>query len=172
MEQYKKLKLVRIDYKYCDYLRKFDGKVSYNAGKKELRPFVGVLFEVNNIEYFAPLSSPKEKHKKMRDTVDFMKIKNGNLGAINFNNMIPVVNKTYEIIDLNKHSSKRSEEEYTKLLIKQYNWLNKNIDRVEKMAITLYNLYENNELDKKIKNRCCNFKLLESKAKLYKVSLK
>lgn len=53
-----------IDYKYCDYLRNFDSKVCYNKGKKELRPFVGVLFTIDNFEYFAPLSSPKLKHKK------------------------------------------------------------------------------------------------------------
>ena len=40
-------KLVRIDDKYCDYLRKYDSKVMYNANRKSLRPFVGILFEVN-----------------------------------------------------------------------------------------------------------------------------
>ena len=52
-------RLVKVDYKYCDYLRKFDNKVSYNAGIKELRPFIGILFVVDGIEYYAPLSSPK-----------------------------------------------------------------------------------------------------------------
>ena len=60
---YNKLKIVKINSDYCDYLRKYDIRVPYNAGSKELRPFVGVLFCVNNIEYFAPLSSPKPKHK-------------------------------------------------------------------------------------------------------------
>lgn len=55
-------KLVKVDYKYCDYLRKFDNKIFYNAGKKELRPFLGILFTIDNCEYFAPLSSPKPKH--------------------------------------------------------------------------------------------------------------
>ena len=36
--------LVRLDSKYCDYLRQFDEKVPYNYDKKELRPFIGVLF--------------------------------------------------------------------------------------------------------------------------------
>ena len=38
--------LVRLDSKYCDYLRQFDKKVPYNYDKKELRPFIGVLFEI------------------------------------------------------------------------------------------------------------------------------
>ena len=53
---YKSFKIVKIDSKYCDYLRKFDDKVPYNAGSKELRPFIGVLFMVEDIQYFAPLS--------------------------------------------------------------------------------------------------------------------
>lgn len=58
--------LVGLDSKYCDYLRQYDNKVPYNYDGKELRPFVGVLFMVNNCKYFAPLSSPKAKHKKIK----------------------------------------------------------------------------------------------------------
>lgn len=56
------LLLVRLDTKYCDYLRKFDSRVPYNYNEKELRPFVGVLFEIDDCMYLAPLSSPKAKH--------------------------------------------------------------------------------------------------------------
>ena len=98
----KKLRIVRVDSDYCDYLRKFDNKVAYNKNEKELRPFIGILFEINECEYFAPLSSPKPKHKNMKNTIDFLKIKNGELGAVNFNNMIPVKKKNYLLIDLNK----------------------------------------------------------------------
>ena len=66
---YRNLKIVKIDYHYCDYLRTFDSKVPYNAGIKELRPFIGVLFIIEKCEYFAPLSSPKPKRKKMKHKV-------------------------------------------------------------------------------------------------------
>lgn len=36
-------RIVKVDYKYCDYLRQFDNKVMYNVGMKNLRPFVGLL---------------------------------------------------------------------------------------------------------------------------------
>ena len=94
-------KIVKVDYKYCDYLRMFDSKVSYNSSSKELRPFVGILFIVNGCEYFAPLSSPKIKHIHMKNNVDVVKIDNGNYGVVNFNNMIPVTSNNYELIDLN-----------------------------------------------------------------------
>lgn len=94
-------KIVKVDYKYCDYLRKFDSRVSYNVGIKELRPFIGILFEVNSCEYFAPLSSPKVKHMNMKNNLDIVKIDGGRYGVVNFNNMIPVTSKNYELFDLN-----------------------------------------------------------------------
>lgn len=99
---YQSFKIVKINSKYCDYLRKYDNKVTYNAGLKDLRPFIGVLFKVNNMEYFAPLSSPKPKYKTIKNTLDLMKIDNGNYGVVNFNNMIPVNSKNYREFDLNK----------------------------------------------------------------------
>ena len=65
------LKIVKVNTKYCDYLRKFDNKISYNKEEKELRPFIGILFKIANYEYFAPLCSPKPKHKTMKNTIDF-----------------------------------------------------------------------------------------------------
>ena len=51
----KKIKIVKVDSNYCNYLRNFDDKITYNAGNKELRDF-------------APLSSPKHKHIKLKNT--------------------------------------------------------------------------------------------------------
>ena len=110
--------LVRIDIDYCNYLRKFDNKVPYNSGNKKLRPFVGILFEVNNVTYFAPLASPKPKHLKLKTKIDFMKIDNGKLGAINFNNMLPVTEKNISKIDLDKKLSTKQEKYYNELLKK------------------------------------------------------
>ncbi len=36
---YRKLKLVVLDYKYCEYLRKYDDKVPYNKGSKKTKAF-------------------------------------------------------------------------------------------------------------------------------------
>ncbi len=96
------LRIVRVNTDYCDYLRKYDNKVAYNKHEKELRPFIGILFKIENCEYFAPLASPKEKHIKMKNKIDFLKIKGGELGAVNFNNMIPVKEQNYYLVDLNK----------------------------------------------------------------------
>lgn len=162
-----KLKIVRVNSDYCDYLRKFDDKVSYNKNEKKLRPFIGILFEIDSCKYFAPLSSPKTKHKQMKNTIDFFKIKNGELGAVNFNNMIPVNENNYSLVDLNKKVNNIEELKYQKLLKEQLNWLNENYDQVKNKSFKLYQLYNNGKLPQNIKSRCCNFKLLEQKCTEY-----
>jgi len=54
--------------------------------------------------YFAPLSSPKPKHLKIKSKLDFLKIDNGKLGAINFNNMLPFTENNIIKIDLDKRT--------------------------------------------------------------------
>ena len=160
-------KIVKLDVKYCNYLRQYDYRVSYNAGIKDLRPFIGVLFKVNKLEYFAPLSSPKPKHKLLTNTLDLIKIDNGNLGVVNLNNMIPVSENNYSLIDLNKKINNIEELKYQKLLKEQLNWLNENYNQVKNKSLKLYQLYNNGKLPQNIKSRCCNFKLLEQKCVEY-----
>ena len=161
------LRIVKVNSKYCDYLRKFDDKVVYNKNEKELRPFIGILFYIDKLEYFAPLSSPKPKHKHMKNSLDFLKIKSGELGVINFNNMIPVTKNNYSLIDLNRITLNISEQKYQKLLKEQLNWLNENYYQVKNKSYKLYYLYNMGKLSKRVRARCCNFKLLEGKSAEY-----
>jgi protein AbiQ len=81
--------------KYIRNLAKVDDKVVSVSPqiKKENRPFVGIVVICDSKLYCIPLTSPKLKHQQMKNDKDFSKMfdKNGKLiGAINFNNMIPV----------------------------------------------------------------------------------
>ncbi|MBR3255415.1 MAG: type III toxin-antitoxin system ToxN/AbiQ family toxin [Clostridia bacterium] len=67
----------------------------------------------------------------MKNTVDFFKIKNGELGAVNFNNMISVTVANYTLVDLNKETLTISELKYQKLLREQLDWLNANYHQVK-----------------------------------------
>ena len=55
-----------------------------------------------------------------------MKIDSGKLGAINFNNMLPVTEKNIIELDLDKECLTKTEEKYTKMLKEQIFWLNRN----------------------------------------------
>ena len=155
------LEIVRVDSDYCDYLRKFDNKVAYSKHEKELRPFIGILFEIDTCKYFTSLSSSKHKHRKMKNMIDFFKIKDGELGTVNFDNMIPVTDKNYTLVDLNKETLAIAELKYQKLLKEQLNWLNANYHQVKNKSFRLYQLYNSGRLPDNMKSRCCNFKLLE-----------
>ena len=66
---------------YINYLRQFDQMVYKN--KNESRPYVSVVLSVGGIQYFAPFTSPKSKHLRMKNSLDFRKINGGKFGAIN-----------------------------------------------------------------------------------------
>lgn len=117
--------------------------------------------------YFAPLSSPKKKHLKIKSNLDFFKLDGGKLGAINFNNMLPVSEKNIIKLDLEKACTNKSEEKYIKLLKEQLFWLNRNHEYLYKRSKKLYDKYINGTLNKNIAIRCCNFKLLEEKCIKY-----
>lgn len=82
------LKIYYIHEKYINYLRQFDKNVAYN--KNTTRPYIGIVYTYNNHNYFEPLASPKKKHMNINPKpIDIYKIKNGELGVVNMNNMIP-----------------------------------------------------------------------------------
>ena len=123
-----------------------------------------------NPPYFAPLSSPKQKHLKMKNTIDFYKIDGGVLGAVNFNNMIPVKKEYYKIIYFNDELFNLFDKKYQELLKDQLSWLNENYIQIMNKSYKLYNLYNEGRLSKNIMDRCCNYKLLEEKCVLYEDS--
>ena len=122
---------------------------------------------IDKCEYFAPLSSPKLKHKLLKNTLDLIKINNGKLGVVNFNNMIPVTNNNYVPFDLNKKPKEKSEKFRMELLKDHLRWLTANKKEINNKSKLLYNLYKNNKLPKNVRDRCCNFPLLEEKCKEY-----
>ena len=145
---------------YINYLRGFDAKVAIN--KNESRPYIGILLTIDSKKYFAPFTSPKSKHLKMKNTLDFRKIDNGKLGAINLNNMIPVVDEAIITFDI----SKISDLKYKTLLQNQYNSIKKDWANIVKNSQELYDLLTK-PIDKKTKyeliisKRCCDIMLLE-----------
>ena len=160
------LKLYIIENEYINYLRKFDNKVAYNKDKK--RPFIGVVYENHNHEYFAPLSSPKLKHKRLNPkALDIFKIKNGELGIININNMIPVPD--FVLIEL---LPTVKDVKYKQLLIKQLTYINNHKRKLFKKVERYFSLYLKGNLSSNQIKRCCDFLVLEKKCEQYKGKIK
>lgn len=70
-----KFKFIRVDSKYINYLIKFDKKVQYNDEvlKKLTKPFLGILFKINNQNYYVPLSSANKNKKLVKMYEDYKK---------------------------------------------------------------------------------------------------
>lgn len=161
------MKLYNVTNDYVNYIKSFDSKVPENKDSK--RPFVGVIFTIDGNNFFAPLSSPKPKHIKMKNGADFHKITSGHQGVINFNNMIPIPNTELILIDI--HSI--PDENYKNLLNSQLRFINSNQEVLKKKAEKLYQLVtsddsilSNHQLQ--VKKRCIDFSLLLEQCKLYK----
>jgi len=155
------LRLVYIDSKYIKFLYSFDNHVMYNKGQR--RPYIGILFEVKGHKYYAPLTHPKEKFKIMKNDVDFMRIKGGELGAINFNNMIPVRNEA--VIPINTKDIK--DMKYKLLIINQLKFFDEHETNILDRATKLYYSYKKKTLRPAVMKRCCDFLNLEKVAKRY-----
>lgn len=160
------MKLYHIEERYIAYLRSIDSKVP--ANKAGARPYVGVLFTVGGVPYYAPLTSPKPKHLKMSNDLDFLKIAGGQYGAINLNNMIPVPPESLIPIAIDAEP----DVQYRALLQRQAITLNGMEARIKETARRLYVIVTGDaaSLTKHqlaVKMRCCDFRLLESALKQY-----
>lgn len=91
-----RIKLYEISKEYIRYLGQYQQHVFYDGGT---RKYIGILLEIEGFKYFAPLSSFKQKHANMKESVDFIKIKD--YAVINLNNMIPVPDGQYVLVDVN-----------------------------------------------------------------------
>ena len=163
-----RLNLYTLDMKYVRNLAKVDDRVMSISPQehKENRPFVGIIIIMEQKKYCVPLTSPKSKHDKMKNDLDFSKMfdkKNKFIGALNFNNMIPVSDDFIKPINItpNKKDSPK-DKIYKELLNNQLDWCNDNIENIVKKANKLYKFVtQTPEKSRNLTRRCCNFKKLE-----------
>ena len=95
-----------------------------------------------------------------------VKIDNVKYRIVNFNNMIQVTNENYVEFDLNKKATNK-EKFRIELMQNQLRLLINNKKEIYTKSKLLYNLYKNNKLPDNVKERCCNFPLLEEKCIKY-----
>ena len=84
------IKIYEINAAYINYLVPYAPHLFHNRqqGQANERKYIGIVLQVNGLDYFAPLSSFKPKHRRMKEGLDFIKIKD--YAVINLNNMFPV----------------------------------------------------------------------------------
>ena len=157
------IKLYEIDEKYVDYLLPMAPHLFQNKklGQQNLRKYIGVILMVNGYEYFAPLSSFKDKHKRMQNSLDFLKIKH--YAVINLNNMFPVPKGVYTYVDITKERNPK----YRSLLLNEYRYIKSIQEKIRKNAVILYNHKNKEGNATALAKRCNDFKQLEKACEDY-----
>ena len=161
------LKLYTVNTQYINYLKKYQKNIWNNEEYKRLRPYVGIIIIINDYKYYAPLSSPKEKHEKWKDRIDFIRIdyKNELKGVINSYNIIPVDDNDITLIDIDKE-----EKQYADLLKIEMIIIRKKKDLIINNARKLYEKitkYKNENM--KLADFCYDFLKLEEKMREYQI---
>lgn len=148
------LYICHISEAYINYLHTFDCRVPFN--KRQRRPYVGVVLRVGSYQYFVPMESPKPNHAKIRSGKHILKLSDGKLGLLGFNNMLPVPDA--EIVPYN--ISSEPNVKYRNLLLNQLNCCNRQKADILDHAVQTYAAVASgrNSFLAKI---CCDFAALE-----------
>ena len=159
------IKLYEIDNDYINHLSAFAPHLFLNKkpGQSNERKYIGIVFEINGFDYFAPLSSFKDKHRKMKDGVDFLKVKD--YAVINLNNMFPAPESTRKYVNI----SAEKDPHYRALLLAEYRYIKSIQDKIRKNAQALYKIKLKDGESTALAKRCNNFAVLEKASKEYEV---
>lgn len=155
------IKLFHVSSAYVDYLVPYAPHLFHNRqkGQKNERKYIGILLHIHGMDYFAPLSSFKEKHIHMKESLDFIKIKH--YAVINLNNMFPVPPRLYTYVDISKESNSKY-----KSLLAEYRYIKSIEEKIRKNAVYLYRL-KAGETISPLTKRCNDFLLLEELCRNY-----
>ena len=163
------MKFYTVSNDYITYLKICDSKVPDNYD--QARPFIGIVININDFDYIAPLSSPKPHLEKINNSKPscFKLFNRTNdkefLGVINLNYMIPYYEGEINLLDIDSIT----DEKYKGLIYKQFEYIKLNKEEIKKRANTLYDLVT----VKQHNHFCsisCDFKKLEKHYLLFKDS--
>ena len=150
------IKLYNIEPTYINALLPFAPHLFHNkeATQTNARKYIGVIIHIHGFDYFAPLSSFKEKHLHMQDTTDFIKIKK--YAVINLNNMFPVPLSFCTYVDISKEHNPK----YRQLLLAEYRFIRSIQNKIRKNAQVVYQLKTSGN-ETALTKRCNDFLKLE-----------
>lgn len=169
------MKFYFVDNEYIDYLQQFDVQVKNYKGKHYVkkRTYIGIILEINDCKYLAPLSSPKptdyhEDGTVRKSIVPLIRMigdrEDDFLGTIRLSAMIPIFDDEVSIeYDLDNEKDVL----YKKLLLKQLEFININKELILRNAQKLYK-QKTKGMNINYLKSTVNFTLLEEKAKEFK----
>ena len=165
------MRWINVNEDYLQYLRKEEKRIPRtDYGEDKYKPFFGVLFEIDNLYYITQVSHPQDRHKKLKQQLDFYKLFDPNnrlIAVINLNYMFPIP-KEETTPFLKKHidtyrtfKTQSEKSKYIDLLDIELRIINKM--NLSDKAQELYKLKYDKPEDT-ISKRCIDFKRMEKLA--------
>ena len=153
-----------VDLEYVDYLRRYETKIPHIRYDDNDKFVCGVVLHVNNLDYFAPISSKIHKQQMctriLNETGDA-------IATIKFNFMFPAPPETVTMVDISE--IRREDPSYANLLQKEYEFCRANEKQIIEKAKKAYSIGHNpNHF---LNKHCCDFALLEQKSKDYFIAI-
>lgn len=168
------LSFYKINETYIEPLQIIDSDVRISTGEKSTRPYVGVVFTIQDRLFFAPLSSPakfpntlnsndlkiakakKSNIEKRRLSIKVINNKHVHLCNVIIGKIIPMPSSQISEISINNllSSTVSSERKYGDLLQKEYYAINAMKDTIYDKALRFYTKSITNTLPKHNKTHC------------------
>ena len=147
-----------VTYRYLEYLKSIDSKVPNYEYSDHDKFYFGILFEIGDMKYFAPISSKKEDNATSLPIKEQCGNKLKQIASIRLSFMIPVPDSELDKVDIEWLRLTKGAN-YADFVAKEYNFCKSNFERISRRAKRVYNF----GIDKtsKYNKFCCDFKLLE-----------
>lgn len=159
-----KLKFYTVDESYLDYLRENGDKKVPKHDYENVKFYTGVVFEINNYSYFAPISSFKVQQKTNHLIwVQDNNCKNGIRvsSSVRCCYMVPVPEQLLEVMNINNYQNVKARG----LIRKELKWCKDHSREINKLAHTVYSWGANR--NSPLSKNCCDFKKLEQAYDIY-----
>lgn len=156
-----KLHLYEVDSTYIDFLKEADSKIPNHDYASHNKLYCGIVLEINDNNYLAPLSS-FNKQQATNFLIRDQSKNNKPIASLRFSFMIPVVDEVITIKDF----SKETDSAYIALLSKELKYCRANKEQISKQARRIYGY--GNDPQHRLHALCCKFSVLEEKMNYYK----
>ena len=148
-----KLKFYEVDKTYVAYLKRFDSKIPNISYDKHDKFICGVLLNINEMNYYAPISS---FNRQQRTNILIKNRKGEVTSSIRLSFMFPVPDDQVKVLDFSKE-----EGFYKYLLMEENAFCTRHADEIRIKAEYIY-LSVLRGKDQMMKMNCCDFKKLET----------
>jgi len=149
----RKLKFYEISGTYIDYLKQFESKLPIINYDNHDKFVCGVVLNIKNINYYAPVSS---FNKQQKTNFLILNEQSRAISSIRFSFMFPAPINVLKVKDFNKEPYT-----YKRLLLAELAYCNKNIEKILSKAKQVHKI--GMTINHPLAINCCNFKILEEK---------